>query len=296
VSLPTFLIIGAAKAGTTTLYRYCQRHPEVFASSVKEPRFFAFEGEEFGADNPVHAQTVTDWENYQALFQNVGDEIAIGEASPSYLSRSEKAAPRIKHYLPDARIVAILRNPVDRAYSHFLYAVQKGLEPPDATFDEALFHPTVSVGNWVRNRPYIHMGYYGRQLSEYFALFPKDQIRVFLFEDLIADESKLAKDFFGFIGVDSSFDPVVGVKTAKSGLPRNRAIHNILNRPNPIKGLFRPFLSKKLRLRLTSSLNDYNLVKPSISPTARNHLVELYREDILRLQELLDRDLSHWLQ
>lgn len=135
--LPNFLIIGAAKSGTSSIYDYLKQHPQIYMSSIKEPIFFAFEGEqidEFGPfnDDPLAKGTLTNSatniDDYQALFRDVDGEKAIGEASVRYLYFS-KSPNRIKKYIPEAKLIAILRNPVDRAYSHFLMNLRKQFEP-----------------------------------------------------------------------------------------------------------------------------------------------------------------------
>ncbi|MCW5935662.1 MAG: sulfotransferase, partial [Fimbriimonadia bacterium] len=130
--MPNFLIIGAAKSGTTALYFYIKQHPEVFMAKVKEPRFFAYEGGVPEWKGPLDAENnawvITDKEVYTALFNDVSEEKVWGEASPIYLY-SEPAPERIKNYAPDAKLVAILRHPIERAYSHYLHLIRDNREP-----------------------------------------------------------------------------------------------------------------------------------------------------------------------
>ncbi len=123
MTMPNFLIVGAMKCGTTALYYYLEQHPQIFMSPVKEPNFFCFEGRE-GLDS---GNSITDIAAYRGLFRGVSSERAIGEASHCYLYEP-RAVERIKHYTPDARLIAILRSPIERAYSHFLHAVRNGTE------------------------------------------------------------------------------------------------------------------------------------------------------------------------
>ena len=133
MTMPNFLIIGAMRAGTTSLYHYLKQHPQVYMSPVKEPRFFALEGEKPDPGRPTDERlmnhSITDIEAYRALFQAVSKETAIGEASPLYLY-SPKAPERIRHYIPDAKLIAVLRDPVERAYSHFLDIFMTGWKKP----------------------------------------------------------------------------------------------------------------------------------------------------------------------
>src|SRR3954452_17434204 len=123
MTMPNFLIVGAAKSGTTSLYYYLKQHPQVFVSPVKEPKFFAYEGEKVVYRGPGDAENnrrlVNNLADYRALFGGANGAKAIGEASPVYLY-SPKACERIRHYLPDAKLFVILRDPAERAYPSFL--------------------------------------------------------------------------------------------------------------------------------------------------------------------------------
>ena len=154
--LPNFFIIGAAKSGTTSLYKYLTGHPQVFMSPVKEPCFFSTGLG--GADDPLGPEPPTlirDWDAYRQLFAAVTTETAIGETSANYVYEPQTAA-RIHRYLPEARLIVSLRDPIDRAYSHFLMASRFGLE---TTSD---FHDVVAaeVRGDPGNRPYLERGRY----------------------------------------------------------------------------------------------------------------------------------------
>ena len=132
MAMPNFLIIGAAKSGTTALYHSLKQHPQIYMSPVKEPRFFAFEGETprfcGPGDDRFVRKFVTNFEDYLRLFEAVTDQIAIGEASTVYLTMSETSSRRIRHHLPHAKLIAVLRHPADRAYSQYQVRFSSGLE------------------------------------------------------------------------------------------------------------------------------------------------------------------------
>jgi len=136
--LPTFLVIGAARSGSSSLHDSLRQHPQVFVSPIKEPHFFSNENKEppRGVPGAPRSTRVTDINRYMELFEGAKPGMAVGEASVSYLY-SEDAPDRIRHYVPDVRLVAILRNPVERAYSAFQYLRERGTEPY-ADFSEAL--------------------------------------------------------------------------------------------------------------------------------------------------------------
>lgn len=296
--MPNFLIIGAMKAGTSSLYSYCHQHPEIFMPSNKEPRFFAFENE-IVPDNPALKGTVTDLETYKQLFEGVQNEKAIGEASPTYLSHP-RAPERIKHYIPDAKLVAVLRHPAERAYSHFLHSVQKGLEPLNATFEEAISTPSVKVGRYVRHRSYVSMGFYAQQLQRYFQLFDKDQIRIYLFEDFRNDPVRLAREIYTFLEVDPTFVPRDLESYMQTGIPRSPLLERLLMpKDNRFVQAARSLVPDRVRKRLWNlrvDLTNRNLQKPPLSKATKARLTKGYKDDILHLQTLIGRDLRHWLE
>lgn len=289
MAMPNFLIIGAMKSGTTALYYYLEQHPQIYMSPVKEPDFFCFEGEKDPGGNQV-----TDIDTYRSLFKTVSGEKAIGEASHCYLYEP-KALERIKHYVPEARLLAILRDPADRAYSHFLHRVRDGTEPASG-FAQALREDAR------RKSPqdYIGRGLYYAQLKRYFESFQHDRIRVYLYEDLSVKPIDTLHDAFRFLEVEDSFVPDVSLKRNVSGYPKYKVLDELLRRPNFIKQALKLYLPARLRWRLSTafdSLKNRNLTEPPSMPAeVRGQLIETYREDVLELQELIGRDLSQWLQ
>ncbi len=309
VVMPNFFIIGAQKAGTTSLYYYLSQHPEIYMSPVKEPHFFAYQGEKPQFRGPadqniVDKQFTTDAASYRDLFRGVSSEKAVGEASAIYIY-SPVAPLRMRSQVPDAKIIAILRNPVDRAYSSFLHLVKEGREP-ETDFAQALQMEESRIRDgWIALWHYKQAGFYHRQLQRYFEVFERDQIRVYLYEDLQQKPAELLKDAFSFLGVDSSFVPDISARYNVTGiLPDNKALyalHTFLMRPPRfVKAALKPLLPQQMRERALDialdGLRKQAFVKaPEVSPNVRRELIDLYREDVLELQGLIRRDLSGWL-
>ena len=299
MTMPNFLIIGAAKAGTTSLYHYLKQHPQIYMSPIKEPKFFAFEGEklEFRGpnDREINRRAITNIDTYRTLFKKASNESAIGEASNLYLYNL-KAPGRIRHYVPRVRLVAILRNPVDRAYSNFLYMHRRQLEPlPD--FIQVLREEETRIhNNWSPIWHYKQRGFYYIQLQRYFDLFDPIQIKVCLYEDLNTNPINLIQSICQFLGVDETFTPNVSTKHNISGLPRIKFLHYFSRKSKPIKSIVKQFLPVNLRDRISTYLRDMYSVKPPLPWEVRQQLIKEYREDILKLQELIQRDLSGWLE
>src|SRR5215211_5523906 len=292
MTMPNFLIIGAMKSGTTALYYYLEQHPEIYMSPVKEPNFFSSQERENAAD------AVTNIGTYQHLFRGGSGEKAIGEASHSYLYEPSAAA-EIRRHVPEARLIAILRNPIDRAYSHFLHMVRSGAEPLD-DFAQALREEKVGVHKERTFQDYIGRGLYYDQLERYFGTFPREQIRVYLYEDLRDAPIRTVQDAFRFLKVDDSLVPDVSLRRNVSGHPKYKALDALLRSQGRIKHAAKIYLPARMRWRLSKAFDDLktrNLVEPPpLRSEARQQLIRVYREDILRLQDLLYRDLSGWLE
>ncbi len=298
MTMPNFLIIGAAKAGTSSLYYYLKQHPQVFMTKIKEPKFFALEGEEIVYRGPAAEAairvSVNKLGDYQQMFEAVSGEIAIGEASALYLS-SPRAAERIRHHVPDAKLVVVLRNPVSRAFSSYSHLVREGLETLD--FAGGLAEETSRMEKgWLPLFFYRDLGFYHRQLERYFSRFDRSQIKLYLFEELREDSQRVVTDLCRFLGVDPDFTPDL-TKMNVSGVPRNRVLHYLLNRQNPVRSALRAVVPSRFRRRLSDPVRSMNLgPKPAFPPEIRGELIEVYREDILRLQDLIERDLTPWLK
>ena len=294
--LPNFLIIGAARAGTTLLYRIMKQHPDVFLSEPKELRFFAKEGApDFRGpgDRGVNNGWVTSWDDYQSYFAAVNGETAIGEASPFYLC-SEEAPQRIRNFLPDAKLIIVLRDPVSRAYSSFMYLRRSGREPL-TDFSAALeAEDERCKDNWEYLWRYRALGCYSDQVERYFKLFPREQIWIGLYDDLDEDPVGFTRSVFRHIGVDDSFEPKVDARINASGVPRSLFLQRTIDRQNPIRSFARMLVPEKYRKSIRVALTDGNLRRPEAPGAAEQELRAYFRPEVERLEALIERDLSAW--
>jgi hypothetical protein len=292
--LPNFLILGAPRSGTTTVYESLKQHPQIYLSPVKEPMFFILEGEKVHFPGPISPAGPRDLEEYRSLFRNVRKEKAVGEASVYYLYHP--AAPeRIRKYIPDAKFIVLLRNPADRAYSQFLHNRVMGIEPI-ADFERALAAEEDRIRQgWFVFWCYREVGFYSRQIQRYVSLFESRQFRFFLMEDLSGDPGKLFSDIFEFLDIDASIPVRLPRKYNPSGGPRDAALHAWLMKPNAVKSLLKKVIPPKIQYNLLTDVMSRNLDKPRLAQDLRKRLTAIYREDILRTQDLIRRDLSAWL-
>lgn len=301
MTMPNFLMIGAPKAGTSSIYYYLKQHPQIYMSPEKEPHFFALENQNVEFKGPGDQQrfrnAVTRLEDYQKLFESVSGEIAIGEASTTYLS-SATAANRIKHYLPHAKLIAILRNPVDAAYASFLHLIRDGDETI-TNFAMALqAEENRFAQNWEGIWHYKRRGFYYAQIKRYFELFEKEQLRIYRYEDFKANSTRVLQDIFQFLEVDDQFTPDQSAQYNVSGMPKSSTLNQLLVKPNPLKSVVTSLLPQKTRGYLSNRLKDWNFnqyQKPQLSLAVRQSLLKEYREDILKLQDLTKLNLSEWL-
>ncbi|MEA1866941.1 MAG: sulfotransferase [Thermodesulfobacteriota bacterium] len=302
--LPNFLIVGAAKSGTSSLYQYLQQHPEVYVPPTrKEPMFFVSAiYKKLSRNDPRHEIAdrivICSLDDYRNLFECVRNEQkAIGEASAVYLYHHETAIPNIKSHLGDIKVIIILRNPIDRAYSSYYHLVRDGAET--CSFEDFLEKEEERKReNWdILNYP-KSLGFYYDQVKAYMDNF--SEVKVCLFDDMQRNSLKIVKDVYVFLGIDESFVPDTSSIYNSSGVPRNKLLYCLLSTDNFVKRVSKPLLraiiSPEKASKLCKILRKKNIGKKAMDGKTRQFLKTLYREDILKLQSLIHRDLSHWLQ
>jgi hypothetical protein len=232
-------------------------------------------------------------EEYQTHFTEGAHYSARGESSPLYLYYP-RSAERIRHYIPDVKLIAVLRHPADRAYSQYLMA--KRDERECLNFSDALAAEEQRIADGYSHYwHYRQRGFYAAQLRPYFDLFKREQLRIYLYEDYLSDPVELLRDIFRFLKVDDTFVPDMSVRHNESKIPRNRALQVFLTQPRVSKNLVKRFVPVRWTRRIGDRLRRQNLTKPPFPLETRRHLIDVYREDIRELQDMLGRDLSHWL-
>lgn len=304
MALPNFLIFGVQKAGTTSIYDYLREHPQVYVSPRKETDFLGRESlTEAAAEALPDPERLTrggrkrilTLQDYQSLFDGARDEIAIGEASPNYLFLHEKAVPQIQKHVPDAKLIAVLRNPVDRAYSDYLMHVREVIGNQKSLAEQVRSSPESSHT--------LLKGRYYEGVKHFLETFGPDQVKIFLYDDLQADSDRFMQQLYSFIGVDSSFKANTRQRKQTAQVPKNQSINQLLRTRNPLRSavgaVLRVLLPEEQRQKLRSRLikaNSQGKEGLPLSLADRELLENYYREDILRLQTLINRDLSGWFK
>jgi hypothetical protein len=280
--IPDFLVIGAFKAGTTSLHQYFAQHPGVFMTRVKEPNYFSFDPE--NPDDPAVRRNIFPVRTlaaYQALFDDAPDGARRGDASPGYL-HSPAAAERMHRLLPEARLIASLRSPVERAYSHYLMDLRNGL----TTDSEPPMRPD--------QRMWFRASLYGDAVARYLSLYGRERIRFIRFEDLSQRPQAVMSDLFAFIGVDPNCALDTSYSHNPGGLPRFPHLYRILMTVREIPGL--ASLTPEPLRKLYARVRDSNLRKArQLDADRRAEWARYFRADIQRTAELTGLDLSAWV-
>jgi hypothetical protein len=299
---PNFFIVGAPKSGTTALYEYLRVHPEIFMPpAVKEPHFF---------DREFQMLRMTQYDSleaYLALFAAASQEKCVGEGSVYYLY-SERAASNIWNFNPDAKIIAILRNPIDMMYSHFYQQRYAGNEVL-RTFERALAAEGdrkrgigVSPRLVEKKLFYREIGCYSVQLERYFACFGREQVQVIIFDDFVKNTELVYRETLEFLNVDPGFQAEFVVHNANK-IPRFHSINRFRFYPpgwfKPVRVGLRRLLSNSVRARIGTVIHNLNTEvagRLPMNPVTRRQLQEEFRSEIERLSNLLQRDLLHWCE
>lgn len=288
MTLPNFMMIGVAKAGTTSFFRYLDQHPQIFMAPIKATNFFGYEDArdwkwDAEGDAPLLQNfPVRTFEAYEASFAGATDELAIGEVSPQYF-RCPTAAQRIHECVPNAKLVVSLRNPAERAFSGFMMRTRRG-ESVRGFYEELTLQSS-----------HVKEGFYYKRLKRYFDIFPKDQIKIYIFEEFKKDSAKVVVDLYDFLGVDTSFVPDTSVRHNPGAIPKVRLLNRLFYNPTLIN-MAKSVVPGGLHLKL-KQIQQLNLSSaPKLPADLRSKLLNFYREDIFKLEGLLDRDLSIWLK
>lgn len=289
---PNFLIVGAAKSGTTALSNLIQQHPDVYMPDIKEPRYFAGDVlKKMSRKDPqykfIHNHSIFNKKDYYYLFKDTEEFKSRGERSVHYLFHHRQVIPKIKKELGDSRIIILLRNPARRALSNYYYLQKEILSLKDALEKEKERMASKYNSFWY----YRHLGFYYYQIKAYLENFSK--VKIIIFNDFKENPAKICRDIFTFLGVDLNC-------TVNTDID-----YNVTQIP---KSLFRKFLLKfehtiipqKILMPLFGKqLGDYKktwFVRPDYHKDADiyNKLVDDYYSDIVKVEALMKMDLSHW--
>jgi hypothetical protein len=294
---PDFLVIGAARSGTTALYQYLAEHPRLFLTEPKEPHYFALAGTTPAFTGPgdrttINRLAVPDREDYLRLYQAARPDQVRGEASVSTMYYPA-AVSRVREMNPAARLVCMLRDPVDRAFSAYGFMRTRGWEPCD-TFEEALAdEPRRIVEGWHHIWHYTAMSRYGEQLQHVLDVFPGEQVLVLRHEDMAADPDAVLTRVYAHLGVPP-VPRTVAPDPHRSGEPRSRFLGRVVSTHHPLKKLLSPVVPTAVRRRLRRQIVARNIVRTSYRPETRRALVATLGPDLDLLERVTGLDVTAW--
>lgn len=286
--LPNFLIPGVPKAGTTSMYHYLSNHPEIFMSPKKELWFFSRD------DN--FARGIS-W--YESHFKDYCSEKAVGEASPNYLY-FEKAIRRISFIIPDVKLIIMLRNPVDRAYSHYWHNVKKNQET--LNFAEAIDEEEYRIKNSddaMHRYGYLHHGLYYDQIERALNYFKKRQMKIILFEEFIKEKRKILREIFHFLNVREDVEiPNIDNRFNIGQSQKFKSLRRVLEKDSTLKRFYKRLFPIRVRKRVLEGLLQANLKKgyPHIEEKLMKSMAEYFVSPNKKLADLLGIDLVCWNQ
>ena len=309
---PNFFVIGAVKAGTTSLYHYLDQHLDVYMSPIKEPHYFSkdIRCDDFSSTNKnklrcpdmkkylahsvlkkMHIAHIDNYGDYLGLFRDVKNERAIGEISNGYFY-SKSAAKEIHKEIPNAKIIAVLRDPIKRAFSQWIMNIREGRAEKNTFVDSVLFDYDLEKKGWMQSSLYIENGLYFEMLQRYFEVFPRENIKIMIFEDMKKDPKSFYEEILSFLQLEPESNIDLNQKFNEAGIGRNKVV-NIITQNNILRFVarnFPPNIKEKLKKILYTKRG-----LPKLTEDDRARLISFFENDIKNLEHLIGRDLSSWL-
>lgn len=301
MGLPDFLVAGVPKAGTTALHAALSRHPGLYMSPIKEPKFFLTDGPPPARGGPGDALTYREhvWQRdkYEALFDQAPDHSKKGESTPLYLYDPD-AMRRIRDTIPDAKIIVVIRDPVERAHSNWTHLWSAGLEPESDFLRACAEEERRKEQGWASFWHYTGLGMYGRQLRYAFGLFPREQVLVVRYRALVDEPTRTLDRICAFLGVEQ------GMLTE---IPRENVTshpeHTLAHRAASLAMRAGDALGQRLpgdavttaTHRLERFLQRDNRTRQPLSWKQRQALLPVFEDDVRVLEHVLGEDFGDWL-
>jgi hypothetical protein len=290
MTLPDFLVIGVPKAGTTALHAALQRHPDLFLSQVKEPKHFLSDGPPPDKGGPGDLETYREhvWrrDDYETLFDGAPAGALTGECTPFYLYDRD-ARRRIRTVIPGARLIVVLRDPVERAHSNWTHLWSAGLEPIGDVVRACEAEGKRIADGWAHFWHYVGLGRYGEQLADLYELFPREQVLVFRYRDLVDRPAETLDRICAFLGVRQGLlaeVPRENVTAHPDASPRHALLSSFRRR---LPGALGDPVEKLLQRRGAS--------RRPLTWEQRRALIPYFAEDVRLLQQVTGEDFGDWL-
>jgi hypothetical protein len=300
MALPDFFVLGAPKAGTTALHAALAGHPDLFLSPVKEPKFFLCDGPPPTKGGPGDAHSYREWiwkrTDYERLFDPAPVGALRGESTPLYLADFE-AHRRIRDAVPHARLIVILRDPVDRAYSNWAHLWADGLEPISDFVEACAEEPRRIEAGWAPFWRYLGTGLYGRQLEHLWTLFPREQIHLIRYQSLVQEPKATLDAICRFLGVREDLlteAPPMNLGGYVAPTLYTRTLQTIFRESASLGRFFPPQVWRKASLPLQWLIQRTPQHRPELAESERGKLVDYFADDIPIVERATGWDLSEW--
>src|ERR1700722_4066080 len=301
MAMPDFFIAGVPKAGTTALHAALTRHPALYMSPVKEPKFFLTDGPPPTQGGPGDAKTYREhiWrrDDYERLFAPAPPGALCGESTPFYLY-SEAAQQRIRALIPAARLIVVVRDPVERAHSNWTHLWSAGLDPISDFVAACAAEDRRVTAGWADFWHYTQLGMYGRQLEHLYSVFPREQILVFRYRAMVAEPARTLDQVCAFLGVQPGLLtelPRENVTAHPPETARHRALARLQRAGSAVAAVLPGHAATRLTDRLERSLQDGAQARQPLTWEQRSALLPRFEEDIRLLESLTGEDFSDWL-
>ena len=301
MALPDFFIAGAPKAGTTALHAALARHPELYLSAVKEPKFFLTDGPPPAQGGPGDAKTYREhiWRrpDYEALFASAPPGTITGESTPFYLYNFA-AQQRINKLIPQARMIIVLRDPIERAHSNWTHLWSAGLDPIDDFVGACGAENRRVAAGWADFWHYKRIGLYGEQLEHLYTLFPPEQVLLFRYRDLVNNPAGTLDRICAFLGIRQGLIdqvPRENVTAHPDQTLRHQYLSKVLRTGSAITSLLPGHPAKELIDRLEGTLQRGAAPRRPLTWQQRQALIPFFEADVRLLGNLTGHDFSSWL-
>src|SRR5580765_6750046 len=303
MSLPDFFVVGVPKGGTTALHALLAQHPGLYLAPVKEPKFYLCDGRpppRMGQRGPGDAHSAQEriWQRdrYEALFDAAPPGTLRGESTPFYLWDKD-AHRRLAETVPRARLIAVVRDPIDRAYSNWTHLRSDGLEPEVDFLAACRREPSRIAAGWAPFWRYLELGRYGEQLTHLYRYFPREQVHVLRYRQLVDEPVATLKGITEFLDVDPVLEtiPPSNVSHWAPDTPANSALRRAVHLGAALGAYAPPRVWRQAQRPLMAALHRGGAARPRLAPEVRRQLVGEFAQDVAVLEELLGESFQDWL-
>ena len=301
MALPDFFVAGAPKAGTTALHAALARHPALYMSAVKEPKFFLTDGPPPMQGGPGDVKTYREhvWRraDYESLFDPAPAGTLRGESTPFYLY-SHDAQRRIKALVPRARLIVVVRDPVERAHSNWTHLWSAGLDPIDDFVRACAAEEQRIAAGWADFWHYKRIGLYGQQVQQLYSIFPRSQVLLFRYRDLIDDPAGTLDQICAFLGIEPGLIaevPRENVTAHPELTRRHQNLSRVLRACSAATARLPVHPGKLMIDKLERRLQQGAAPRRPLTWAERQALIPYFEADIRLLGELTGEDFSHWM-